>query len=89
MIVAEYNGRTQGFLVESVDIIMRLDWSQMRVPPDMLSSNLGGRVTAVSELADGRLVMMLDVERVLAETIKPEVPGDTRRSNQLVTALPV
>jgi len=71
MIVAEYNGRTQGFLVESVDIIMRLDWSQMRVPPDMLSSNLGGRVTAVSELADGRLVMMLDVERVLAETIKP------------------
>lgn len=71
MIVAEYNGRTQGFLVESVDVIMRLDWAQMRVPPEMLSSNLGGKVTAVTELPDGRLVMMLDVERVLAETVRP------------------
>ena len=70
MIVTEYNGRTQGFLVESVDTILRLDWSQMRVPPEMLTANLGGLVTAVTELQDHRLVMMLDVERVLAETAK-------------------
>lgn len=70
MIVTEYNGHTQGFLVEAVDTILRLDWSQMRVPPEMLTSNLGGLVTAITELADGRLVMMLDVERVLAETTK-------------------
>jgi two-component system chemotaxis response regulator CheV len=68
MIVTEYNGRTQGFLVEAVDTILRLDWAQMRVPPEMLTANLGGLVTAVTELADGRLVMMLDVERVLSET---------------------
>jgi two-component system chemotaxis response regulator CheV len=72
MIVTEYNGHTQGFLVESVDTILRLDWSQMRVPPDMLTSNLGGLVTAVTELQDNRLVMMLDVERVLAETAKAD-----------------
>lgn len=71
MIVTEYNGHTQGFLVEAVDTILRLDWAQMRVPPAMLmSSQLGGLVTAITELADGRLVMMLDVERVLAETTK-------------------
>lgn len=71
MIVTEYNGHTQGFLVEAVDTILRLDWSQMRVPPEMLiSSHLGGLVTAVTELPDGRLMMMLDVERVLAETTK-------------------
>jgi two-component system chemotaxis response regulator CheV len=70
MIVTEYNGHTQGFLVEGVDTILRLDWSQMRVPPAMLNANLGGLVTAVTELADQRLVMMLDVERVLAETAK-------------------
>jgi two-component system chemotaxis response regulator CheV len=71
MIVTEYNGHTQGFLVEAVDTILRLDWSQMRVPPSMvLSSELGGLVTAVTELADGRLVMLLDVERVLSETTK-------------------
>jgi two-component system chemotaxis response regulator CheV len=70
MIVTEYNGHTQGFLVESVDTILRLDWSKMRVPPEMLTANLGGLVTAVTELQDGRLVMMLDVERILSETAK-------------------
>ena len=70
MIVTEYNGHTQGFLVEGVDTILRLDWAQMRVPPEMLNANLGGLVTAVTELQDGRLVMMLDVEKVLAETAK-------------------
>jgi two-component system chemotaxis response regulator CheV len=68
MIVTEYNGHTQGFLVEGVDTILRLDWSQMRVPPGMLVAKMGGLVTAVTELPDDRLVMMLDVERVLSET---------------------
>ena len=68
MIVTEYNGHTQGFLVEAVDTILRLDWSAMKVPPDMLNTQMGGLVTAVTELADGRLVMMMDVEKVLAET---------------------
>ena len=68
MIVTEYNGRTQGFLVEAVDTILRLDWSAMRVPPEMLTAQMGGLVTAVTELADKRLVMMLDVEKVLSET---------------------
>jgi two-component system chemotaxis response regulator CheV len=70
MIVTEYNGMTQGFLVESVDTILRLDWSSMRVPPPMLAAEMGGLVTAVTELADGRLVMMMDVEKVLAETAR-------------------
>lgn len=68
MIVTEYNGHTQGFLVEAVDTILRLDWSRMRVPPEMLVRQTGGFVTAVTELNDGRLVMMLDVERILSET---------------------
>ncbi|MDR2165377.1 MAG: chemotaxis protein [Zoogloeaceae bacterium] len=68
MIVTEYNGHTQGFLVEAVDTILRLDWGMMRVPPDMLMAQMGGLVTAVTELEDGRLVMMMDVEKVLAET---------------------
>jgi two-component system chemotaxis response regulator CheV len=50
MIVTEYNHHTQGFLVESVDTILRLDWAQMRVPPRCSRNNLGGLVTAVTEL---------------------------------------
>lgn len=68
MIVTEYNGRTQGFLVESVDTILRLEWSAMKVPPEMLNSQMGGLITAVTELPDGRLIMVMDVEKILAET---------------------
>jgi len=68
MIVTEYNGHTQGFLVESVDTILRVDWSSMKVPPDMLTAQMGGLITAVTELKDGRIVMMMDVEKILAET---------------------
>ncbi|WP_313952757.1 chemotaxis protein [Accumulibacter sp.] len=70
MIVTEYAGHTQGFLVEGVDTILRLDWSQMRVPPAMLMAEMGGLVTAVTELPDGRLVMLMDVEKILSETTK-------------------
>ena len=72
MIITEYNGHTQGFLVEAVDTILRLDWGSMRVPPDLLNSHMTGLVTAVTELPDKRLVMMLDVERILAETAPPQ-----------------
>jgi two-component system chemotaxis response regulator CheV len=68
MVITEYNGHTQGFLVQSVDTILRLDWSSMRVPPDMITTRMGGLVTAVTELPNATLVMMLDVEKVLAET---------------------
>jgi len=68
MIVTEYNGHTQGFLVKAVDNILRLDWSAMRVPPAMLLAEMGGLVTAITELNDKRLVMMMDVEKVLSET---------------------
>ncbi|NNM80777.1 MAG: chemotaxis protein CheV [Gallionella sp.] len=68
MIVTEYNGHTQGFLVKAVDNILRLDWSSMRVPPAMLVAEMGGLVTAITELQDQRLVMMIDVEKVLSET---------------------
>ncbi|VEB43940.1 Chemotaxis protein CheV [Chromobacterium violaceum] len=68
MIITEYNGHTQGFLVETVDTILRLDWAAMRVPPDMITNRMAGLVTAVTELENGTLVMMMDVEKVLAET---------------------
>jgi two-component system chemotaxis response regulator CheV len=40
----------------------------MKVPPSMLTARMGGLVTAVTELKDSRLVMMLDVEKILADT---------------------
>ncbi len=68
MIVTEYNGQTQGFLVGEVDTILRIDWADMKVPPAMLTTKMGGLVTAVTELKDKQLVMMLDVEKILSDT---------------------
>lgn len=71
MIVTEYNGEIQGFLVREVDKITRLNWADVRTPPDMMQSQNGGLVTAVTELPDrpenDRLVMLLDVEKIMAE----------------------
>lgn len=68
LMVTEYNKQVQGFLVNSVDNIERLDWDNVKAPPAMLANRLGGLVTAVTELKDQRLVMIMDVEKVLAET---------------------
>lgn len=68
MIVTEYNKQTQGFLVGEVDTILRIDWANMKVPPAMLTAKMGGLVTAVTELRDNQLVMMLDVEKILSDT---------------------
>jgi two-component system chemotaxis response regulator CheV len=67
LMITEYNTHIQGFLVSSVDTIQRLNWEQVKEPPALISQRLGGLVTAVSELDDGRLVMIMDVEKVLAD----------------------
>lgn len=68
LIITEYNGHTQGFLVNNVDTILRLEWSNVKVPPAMLTAHMNGLVTAVAELKDNRLVMLLDVEKILDDT---------------------
>ncbi|WP_198266483.1 chemotaxis protein [sulfur-oxidizing endosymbiont of Gigantopelta aegis] len=68
MIVTEYNNMMQGYLIDSVDTILRLDWNKVKTPPEMLSEQMGGVVTAVTELEDNRIVMIMDVEKVLADT---------------------
>ncbi len=76
MIVTEYNNMMQGYMVHSVDTILRLDWNTVKTPPEMLSEQMGGVVTAVTELEDGRIVMIMDVEKVLADTAQ-----DTSKEN--------
>lgn len=68
LIVTEYNRNIQGILVKSVEHILRMEWSDIKVPPPMLAHRMGGLITAVTELEDKRIVMIVDVERVLAET---------------------
>jgi len=67
MIITEYNKHVQGFLVHSVDSIKRLAWEEVKAPPAMMARQHGGLVTAVTEVSDNGLVMIMDVEKVLSE----------------------
>lgn len=75
MIVTEFSQHTQGFLVQDVDRIIRVDWDKVKPPENMLAGQ-EGLITAITELDDGRLVSILDVERVLSEVLgeKPMPP---------------
>jgi len=75
LMVTEISGHTQGFLVESVDRIIRVDWDKVRaVDPNLTGSQ--GRVTAVTRLADDRLVSLVDVEQVLADAFGEAPPPE-------------
>jgi two-component system chemotaxis response regulator CheV len=67
LIVTEYNGSLQAFHVASVDRILRLSWTQVKTPPPLLRDTARGSVTAVAMLESGQMVMILDVEKVLAD----------------------
>ncbi|HWZ46810.1 MAG TPA: chemotaxis protein [Herbaspirillum sp.] len=83
LMVTEYARSTQGFAVEEVDEIVRLDWSQVLSAE---ASNAGGMVTSIARL-DGdvdntRLAQVLDVEKILRDvlpieeaTLTPETLG--------------
>lgn len=62
MIVTEFSRHIQAFLVHAVETIVRIEWQNVSPPPDALA---GSKVTAVTQLEDGRLVSILDVEQIL------------------------
>jgi two-component system chemotaxis response regulator CheV len=74
MMVTEYSKRTLGFLVHEVDRIIRVEWDKVRAPDNVTSSS-HHYITAITELQDGKLVSILDVETILASTFGEAVVG--------------
>lgn len=74
MMVTEYSKRTLGFIVEEVDRIIRVEWDKVRTPEN-ISNNVHNSITAITELPDGKLVSILDVESVLASTFGETIVG--------------
>jgi len=68
LIVTEFNHYIVGLLVQAVDCIKRMAWDDVKVPPPMMANQHGGLVTAVTEIDDLGLVMIMDVEKILADT---------------------
>jgi two-component system chemotaxis response regulator CheV len=78
MMVAEFNNHILGFLVQGVDRIIRVDWDKVRATEGMLSDK-GALITAISELPDGTLISILDVEQILANAFGEAVVGEVER----------
>lgn len=64
VIITEYNTRTQGFLVRSVERIVNMNWEDIHPPPK--GTGRDHYLTAVTRM-DDQLVEIIDVEKVLAE----------------------
>lgn len=81
MIVTEYARSTQAFIVESVEDIVRLEWSQ--VISAEASDVAGSLVTSIARLEDdtdgSRLIQVLDVEAILQKIS----PMQTKHDDQL------
>ena len=79
MMITEYSKRTLSFLVHGVDRIVRVDWDRVRAPDALNSGNDEHFITALTELDSGRLVSILDVEQIMANTFGEAVIGDIQR----------
>ncbi|MGK0474562.1 MAG: two-component system chemotaxis response regulator CheV [Oleispira sp.] len=64
VIITEYNLKTQGFLVAGVERIVNMNWGDIHPPPK--GTGRDHYLTAVTEV-EGKLVEIIDVEKVLAE----------------------
>ena len=64
VIVTEYNNEVQGFLVDSVDHIVSLDWEQTLPPPE--DSEQGSYLSVVTRV-DQEPVRIIDIENLLQD----------------------
>ena len=70
IIITEYNGTVQAFLVKAIDRIVNMNWQDIKSPPNGIGRN--NYLTAVTEV-DKELVEVIDVEKILAEIIGVDV----------------
>ena len=64
VIITEYNGSTQGFLVQAVERIINTNWEDIHPPPR--GAGKENYLTAVTRIEE-KLIEIIDVEKILAE----------------------
>lgn len=73
IIITEYNGTVQAFLVKAVERIVNMNWQEIKAPPRGIGNN--NYVTAITEV-DDKLVEIVDVEKILSEIIGADMRLD-------------
>ncbi len=94
VIVTEINGIVTGFIVDAVERIHRISWSQVDAPPPQLTMFAGSCVTSVVRMED-RIVLLLDFETILMDinpsllpktVIAPPPEGLQRQGKRIIIA---
>jgi two-component system chemotaxis response regulator CheV len=67
LLVTEYSKNIQGFLVNHVERIARVEWKDVESIPKIMEQQKNGMVTALIEIEGIGLVQLLDVEKALAD----------------------
>jgi two-component system chemotaxis response regulator CheV len=83
MIIAEFNKLQCGFIVDDVQSIHRISWSDI-ISPDAISDfdTETLSIVGIIKMSD-RNILMLDVEKIVAD-IDPNIAMDTRNVNKTV-----
>lgn len=71
IIVVQIGARVAGLLVDSAREVVRLEETAISKPPELIEQQSGGFVTAIATVAK-RLLLLLDVPRVLGEELAHE-----------------
>lgn len=69
VIVVSVGTRVAGLLVDSARDVLRLDTTKFEPPPDLIEAQAGGFVKAVTTIAPSRLLLVVDVPRVIGEEV--------------------
>jgi purine-binding chemotaxis protein CheW len=69
IIVVELNSKTIGFIVDSVNEVLRIPKNITEAPPELVAGINSEYITAIGKLED-RLLILLDLDKVLSEEEK-------------------
>ncbi len=73
IVVVELNGKTVGFIVDSVSEVLRISKSVIEPPPELVAGIGSEYITGIAKL-DDRLLILIDLDKVLTveekETLK-------------------
>lgn len=72
IIVIEINGKTFGFIVDSVSEVLRIQRSIIEAPPEIVTGINSDFITAVGKLED-RLLILLDLEKIFSDKERAEL----------------
>ncbi len=94
VVITEFNGVRMGFIVHRAARIRRVAWKEIQIPPEIVNEKYGGSITGTITLEDKRLLLLIDVEKIVADMSPeqnvtfeiPRTPGAEKKKRSILVA---